>query len=178
MICNSALSRAINEIGERQPGRIFDKCRDLVIESFSKSTDEVQDGMDASLGMINLETRTLKWAGANSPLWIYRSNLKCIEIVLPDKQPIGKVDSPKSFTTRTFQLNENDVVYLFTDGYADQFGGSKNKKLTKKKFQEFLLSIADKSLDVQKIMLIDFHNSYKGNLEQVDDICVIGFKLT
>lgn len=177
VVCNNALNRALNEFGKRLPGELFDKTRDLVLESFSKSDDDVKDGMDASLAVLDMANRKLKWSGANNPLWIYRKAENSIEEIKADKQPIGKGYETKPFTTNEINLNEGDIFYLFTDGFADQFGGKKSKKLTKAKFRDFMLSIAGASLEEQRTALLDFHNAFRGTDEQVDDICVIGVRV-
>ena len=152
--------------------------------------------MDISLCAIDFKTMTLQWAGANNPLWIVRNvelemlndeskneyskfntqNLKLIEIK-PDKQPIGKVENPQPFTTHTIELQKGDSIYLFTDGFADQFGGPKGKKFKYKPFKELLLSIQDKSMDEQKQIIEQTFINWKGELEQVDDVCVIGVRM-
>jgi serine phosphatase RsbU (regulator of sigma subunit) len=181
VVCNNALNRALNEYGKRLPSEIFDKTRELIIENFAKSDEEVQDGMDASLAALDLKNRTLLWSGANNPLWIIKKDLGINEYVFEDikadKQSIGKGYETKPFTTHQIQLNEGDTIYLFTDGYADQFGGEKNKKLTKAKFRELLLSLAHLPMEKQRTALLDFHDQYRGNEEQVDDICVIGVRV-
>ena len=181
LVCNNALNRALNEYAKRLPGEIFDKTRELVIENFAKSDEEVKDGMDASLAALDVNSRTLLWAGANNPLWIIKKDLGTNEYVLneikADKQPIGKGYGNKPFTTHQMRLNEGDIIYLFTDGYPDQFGGEKNKKMTKAKFRELLLSLAHLPMEEQRMALFDFHEEYRGNEEQVDDICVIGVRV-
>jgi tetratricopeptide (TPR) repeat protein len=186
VVCNNALNRAVNEFGERLPGKIFDKARELVLENFEKSDEEVKDGMDASLCALDIKNKKLLWAGANNPLWIIRKNSPSPEELglgaevieyKPDKQPIGKGYDNKPFTTHEISLQEGDIIYLFTDGYADQFGGEKGKKMTKARFREFVLSIAHQSMEQQREALLKFHDEYRGNEEQVDDICVIGVRV-
>jgi serine phosphatase RsbU (regulator of sigma subunit) len=177
VVCNNALNRSLNEFGEREPGKIFDRTRELILENFSKSDEEVKDGMDASLCCLNLEKSELLWAGANNPLWIYRNGAKIIEEIKPDKQPIGSAHKPSAFTTHKIEIYPNDVLYLFTDGFTDQFGGSKNKKLTKRIFREILTQIAELPMEEQRSRLLDFHLQYRGKNEQVDDICIIGVKV-
>ena len=181
VVCNNALNRALNEYGKRLPSEIFDKTRELVIENFAKSDEDVQDGMDASLAALDVNSRTLLWSGANNPLWIIRKDVNTHEYVLEDikadKQPIGKGYETKPFTTHQIQLNEGDTIYLFTDGYADQFGGEKNKKMTKAQFRALLLSLAHLPMEKQRSALLEFHDQYRGNEEQVDDICVIGVRV-
>jgi tetratricopeptide (TPR) repeat protein/serine phosphatase RsbU (regulator of sigma subunit) len=186
VVCNNALNRAVNEFGERLPGKIFDKARELVLENFEKSDEEVKDGMDASLCALDIKNKKLLWAGANNPLWIIRKNSPSPEELglgaevieyKPDKQPIGKGYDNKPFTTHEISLQEGDIIYLFTDGYADQFGGEKGKKMTKARFREFVLSISHLSMEVQREALLKFHDEYRGQEEQVDDICVIGVRV-
>jgi len=177
VVCNNALNRALIEFGEREPGKIFDKTRELVLENFAKSDEEVKDGMDASLCALDVVTRKLQWSGANNPLWIFRKAQNSMEETKADKQPIGMGYEQQPFTTHHLNLDEGDIIYLFTDGYADKFGGEKSKKLTKAKFREFLLSISSATMDVQRDELFQFHEKHKGNEEQVDDICVIGVRV-
>ena len=131
--------------------------------------------MDISLASIDTETFDLQWAGANNPLW-YVSNEELNEISA-HKQPIGKIEHPTPFVTHTLKLKEGDVVYLFTDGYADQFGGSKGKKFKYKPLKKMLLDNAHLSMPEQKQILERTLQGWKGNLEQVDDICLMGLKL-
>jgi serine phosphatase RsbU (regulator of sigma subunit) len=177
VVCNNALNRSLNEFSEREPGKIFDRARTLVLENFSKSDEDVKDGMDASLCALNLQSMELFWAGANNPLWIYRAQQNAIEEIKADKQPIGKVQEEKNFTTHRIALYHGDIIYLFTDGYADQFGGEKNKKLTKAKFRDLLLSMAALSMEEQRTKLLAFHDTYRGSNEQVDDICLMGVRV-
>ena len=162
------------------PGKIFDKARLLVLENFAKSDDEVKDGMDASLTAIDFQNNKMWWSGANIPLWIIRKNenndFELIEIK-PDKQPIGKGYQTSPFVTHEISLQKNDAIYLFSDGFADQFGGEKNKKITKAKFKEVLLAIAHLNMNEQQIALHDFYQKHKGNYEQIDDVCVLGIRV-
>jgi serine phosphatase RsbU (regulator of sigma subunit) len=123
----------------------------------------------------HLDTMTLSWAGANNPLWIIR-NSELIEFK-PDKQPIGKIENPKSFATQTIQLQKGDSIYIFTDGLQDQFGGEKGKKFKASKLKEILLSMQQQPLPNQKETLKEAFINWKGRLEQVDDVCVIGVRI-
>lgn len=175
VICSTALNRAVKEFGLKDTGMILDKVRELVLETFEKSEGSVKDGMDISVCGLSIKTLELKWSGANNPLW-YLEKGEAKEITA-NKQPIGQVDNPVPFTTHTIQLQKNDIIYLFTDGYADQFGGPKGKKFKYKQLKELLVNNSGKPMKEQcEILRIAFEN-WKGNLEQVDDVCVIGVRV-
>ncbi|MBL7883563.1 MAG: tetratricopeptide repeat protein, partial [Bacteroidia bacterium] len=182
VICNNGLNRSVREHGIINPGEILEKTRQIVVSEFEKSDEVVKDGMDISL--CALSGKKLQWAGANNPLWIIRKNtdseqegkFKLIEIKA-DKQPIGKVDNPKDFTNHSFELLKNDTIYLFTDGYQDQFGGEKGKKYKASQLKQLLLSIQENTMEEQKQILHENIHAWKGNLEQVDDICIIGVRI-
>jgi sigma-B regulation protein RsbU (phosphoserine phosphatase) len=94
-----------------------------------------------------------------------------------DKQPIGNFRSQQPFTTHSIELQENDLIYIFSDGYADQFGGAKSKKFMTKAVKKLLLSIKDKTRDVQKEMLNTAFENWRGENDQVDDICFMGIRI-
>ena len=173
VICNNSLNRTVKEFGLLTTGEILSKTRELVIQEFSKSEEEVKDGMDIAL--CKLDGNTLTFSGANNPLWIIRNNE--IKIIKGDKQPIGQFHNPVAFTTHSIDLIEGDSFYIFSDGYADQFGGEKGKKYKSKIFKELLLSIQSKSMEEQKVIINNSFESWRGDLEQIDDVCVIGVKM-
>ncbi|NQV53997.1 MAG: SpoIIE family protein phosphatase [Flavobacteriales bacterium] len=177
VVCNNALNRSVREFGLDQPAAILDKTLELVLEQFESSDEEVKDGMDIALCALNTKTRTLQYAGAQNPLWIKRISSTELEEIKPDKQPIGKYSDPKPFTNHTLQLEAGDTFYIFSDGYADQFGGPKGKKLKYKPFKELLLSINSKAMEEQKQIIDHRFEAWKGDLEQVDDVCVIGVRV-
>ncbi|MFI5203359.1 MAG: tetratricopeptide repeat protein [Flavobacteriales bacterium] len=190
VVCHNALNRSVREFGLTDPGKILDKTRALVVEQFGKTHGEVKDGMDISLCSIKFRNKvekvseipnppsemSLQWAGANNPLWILR-NGQLIEFS-PDKQPIGYSDTVRPFTTHSVSLLTGDIIYIFTDGYQDQFGGPKGKKFKASDLKELLLSIRNKSMNVQKSVLDETLTEWKDELEQVDDICIIGVRLS
>jgi serine phosphatase RsbU (regulator of sigma subunit) len=170
VVCNNALNRSVREDGLTDPGKILNKTRDIVVQEFEKSEEEVKDGMDIAL--CSLEGNKLHYAGAHNPLWIIR-NGKIIE-TKANKQPIGKFENPEPYTTHSFYLEQGDSIYIFSDGYVDQFGGEKGKKFKAKAFRALLLSIQDKSMEEQKQIIDNSFETWKGALEQIDDVCVIG----
>jgi serine phosphatase RsbU (regulator of sigma subunit) len=175
VVCSNALNRTVKEFKETETGKILDKTRDLVIETFEKSESEVKDGMDISLLCIDFINTTITWSGANNPLW-YIENKELKEIKA-DKQPIGKTDNPKQFTTHNIEFRTNTTFYLFTDGFADQFGGPKGKKYKYKQFSDLLMTNHNLELNMQLENANKSFDSWKGDLEQVDDVCVIGIKI-
>jgi serine phosphatase RsbU (regulator of sigma subunit) len=175
VVCSNALNRTLKEFKFTETGKILDKTRDLVIETFEKSSSEVKDGMDISLLCLDYNTKKAFWSGANNPLWyIHNNELKEIK---GDKQPIGKADNPKPFTTHQIDYVENTTFYLFTDGFADQFGGPQGKKFKYKQFFDLLFAIKNQSIQQQMDSINRIFEEWKGNLEQVDDVCVIGIKV-
>lgn len=177
VVCSNALNRAVHEFGLTTPGAILDKVTELVTFTFENSGQDVYDGMDISICSYDHTQRKLEWTGANLPLWIYRSSTALIEEIKPDKQPVGKFDLRKPFTTHAVSLNTGDMVLLFSDGYADQFGGPKGKKFKYKSLQELLRSNAQEAIGIQKDKLIAAFDDWRGVLEQVDDVCVIGIRI-
>ncbi|MFL5765129.1 MAG: tetratricopeptide repeat protein [Bacteroidia bacterium] len=175
VVCSNALNRAVFEFGKTEPGAILDKTRELVLHTFAKSDKDVKDGMDISLALINKKTNEIKWAGANSPLW-YTSAGEIKELKA-DKQPIGKTENSTPFTTHTIQLSKGDSMFMLTDGFADQFGGDKGKKFKYKPLKEMLMNNSSLSMDQQMKAIDSAFEKWKSNLEQVDDICIIGVRL-
>ncbi|TXB64797.1 tetratricopeptide repeat protein [Vicingus serpentipes] len=173
VVCNNGLNRSVREYGLTDPGEILNKTREIVIAEFEKSEEEVKDGMDIAL--CSLEGNILKYAGANNPLWIIRDG-EIIE-TKADKQPIGKFDELLPYKTHTFELQKGDSIYIFSDGYVDQFGGEKGKKFKAKAFRELLLSIQETPMEEQKTKIDNAFENWRGNLEQIDDVCVIGVRI-
>ena len=133
--------------------------------------------MDIALCTVDFETFKLEFAGAFNPLFIVR-NGELIQ-VKPDKVPIGAFidDELHQFTNNSFDLQPGDMIYVFSDGYVDQFGGEQNKKFMISRFRELLVSISGDPLDKQKEHLLKTHNEWRGENEQVDDILVIGVRV-
>ena len=175
VICNNALNRSVREFNLSDPGKILDKTREIVISEFEKSDDEVKDGMDISLCCYHSATMELFWAGANNPLWII--NEKGLSELKADKQPIGKYTDPKPYTTHRIQLKKNELIFIFTDGYQDQFGGAKGKKFKASNMKELFLKNKERPMQEQELIVGDTFESWKGTLEQIDDVCVIGIRI-
>lgn len=179
VVCHNALNRAVREFALRNTGKILDKTRELVVETFEKSEAEVKDGMDISICNMKIgdNETMLQWSGANNPLWIIRKDSTEIEEIKADKQPIGKFTDERPFTSHDITLRKGDAFYIFTDGYADQFGGPKGKKFKYKPFKELLVAIQNKSMEEQCSMLDREFEAWRGEMEQVDDVCIIGVRI-
>lgn len=190
VVCSGALNRSVKEFGLTSPADILNKTRELVIDTFKSEDDKVEDGMDISLCVFDEKSKELSFAGANNPVWIIRkegekiiadSELTEGENILyeikGDKQPIGHFDYGKDFSERVVALQENDAFYLFTDGYADQFGGEKNKKFKSAQLKKALLEMNTLNFEQQGEKLHTIFNNWKEGTEQIDDVCVIGFRI-
>jgi serine phosphatase RsbU (regulator of sigma subunit)/Tfp pilus assembly protein PilF len=173
VVCNNALNRSVREHRLTDPGEILNKTREIVIQEFEKSDEEVKDGMDIAL--CSLEGNKLQYAGAHNPLWIIR-NSEIIE-TKANKQPIGKFENLEPYTTHSFELQKGDSIYIFSDGYVDQFGGEKGKKFKAKALRELLLSVQDKPMEEQKETLDVTFENWRGSLDQIDDVCVLGIRV-
>lgn len=177
VVCSNALNKALLEEGIRDTGKLLDRTRELVIQRLAKSGEDVKDGMDISLCALNMNTRSLRWSGANNPLWILRKGGEEIEETRANKQPIGVYHQPTPFTSHEIVLNEGDAIYVFTDGYQDQFGGPKGKKFKAKQLKDLIIANQYKPMDEQLVVLEQEFMNWKGEVEQIDDVCVIGVKV-
>lgn len=176
---NIACIKEALQTGHRDPHSTLDETRRLVIENlFDESTGSYgMDGMDCSLLELDFNAMQLRAACANNAIWIFRSG-QCIELKA-DRYPIGKHNKDQEpFTLHTMTLLPSDVIYTFTDGFADQFGGPKGKKFNKKQLRELLLSICHLPLSEQKLKLSSTFEQWRGELEQIDDITIIGVKVS
>ncbi len=156
------------------PDTILNELRNGILLAFDKEgkSSEYKDGMDIALVRINRKTKTYCFAAANNAM--YHLSIDGLQERRADKQPVGFSHDLSPFTQQDFAYESGDTLVLFTDGFADQFGGPKNKKFRYKSFQELLLESRNDSLD--KILDKTFH-SWKRDLEQVDDVCVFGITL-
>jgi serine phosphatase RsbU (regulator of sigma subunit) len=178
MIGNAFLHEAVNEEGITEPGLILNELRTNIITSLKQSevADSTKDGMDMALLSFNANNSKVEFAGANNPLWLIRNGV-CVEYK-GDKRPIGYyMGKGLPFTNNVIDLVKGDTLYVFTDGFADQFGGPNGKKYKYKQLKDDLLSIQHLSMAEQELFLLNKFNSWKGNLEQVDDVCVIGVRV-
>lgn len=175
IVGNNGLLRATNEFRLVEPHEILDKLREIVIKAFrAEGETDVKDGMDIALCSIDKEKDLLKFSGANNECVIIRKG-EIIELK-PDKQPIGQFIDAKPFSQKEFQLEDGDCIYLYTDGYVDQFGGERLKKFKSKPFKALLATIYQLTMQEQYIKIQQAFDEWKLDVEQVDDVCVFAVK--
>jgi len=190
IVCSNALNRAVEEFNLVEPGEILDKATDLLLEAFVQSDEDVKDGMDIALCCLDRKTNKMSFAGANNPLYIVKKKQSGLNYekesiqndthilieVRGNKQSVGYHDNRVPFKTMLPPIDHGDMVYSFSDGFPDQFGGVRGKKYKYKQLKYFLLQIATHTVDEQRQLLSDEFHDWKGDLEQVDDICIFGYR--
>jgi serine phosphatase RsbU (regulator of sigma subunit)/Flp pilus assembly protein TadD len=199
MLGISFFNEIVVENGITNPSKILDKLRSKIIKALEQKGVDTQqkDGMDLALCAWDKNSDVLTFSGANNPLWVVRlidNNLEqesenvnifclpeykhCLIEYKADKQPVGLFQGEmRPFSSQQVKLQKGDTVYTFSDGYADQFGGEKGKKFKLKSFKQLLLSVQENPLSKQKQLIDMQFEDWKGNLEQIDDVCVIGVKI-
>jgi PAS domain S-box-containing protein len=179
IIGHTLLNQTVNNPDINTPADALNYINAEIKKTLNQKADEtpIRDGMDMALVTIDFDTNQLSFAGANNPVYIVRGSAM-IELKA-NKQPITASSDSISypFTNQNFDLQKGDCVYLFTDGYADQFGGTRGKKFMYKRFKETLVSIQDNTMEEQKGLLYYAFENWKGTLEQVDDVLVIGIRI-
>ncbi len=178
MLGISFLNEIINKLKAPKANEILNLLRKTVKRSLRQTGKygEARDGIDMALCIIDFENLELEFAGANNPLILIRED-ELLE-VKADKMPIGiHFREKESFTNNKLKIKKNDRIYLFSDGYYDQFGGKRGRKFLKKNFKKLLKSIYEKKMEEQKIILKETLNNWKKNYEQIDDILVLGIEI-
>ena len=176
--CN-LLNQAVNEHGLTRPNLVLNELNKGITKTLKQTFEDsaVKDGMDIALCSYDEKTNILEYAGAFNSLWLLRDN--AIIEIKADKQPVGLFlgEELKSFTNKEMLLQKGDTVYVFTDGFADQFGGPKGKKFKYKNLQNILLENSSKSMAEQDAILQKSITDWQGSLEQIDDILIIGIRI-
>jgi len=177
LICANSLNRAVDIMGVRDPGKILDTCREIIINRLGTGEGQMNDGMDISICRLDLKTLQLQYAAANNSIYLYASSSEEIQVLKPCKQPVGNYPKQRPFESHEIQLQAGDFIYLFTDGFADQFGGPQGKKFKYNAFKNVILKNVNASIDKQRLVLesslLDWMNDY----DQVDDICIMGVRV-
>jgi len=167
------------------PAEILNQLRDKILKELGQTgaEEESQDGMDISLMRIDLKTNEIQWSGANNPLWVVKTSANGnpekspLTEIPPDKQPIGYYPLMKPFTNHIMKNERDSIIYLFSDGYADQFGGPNGKKFKYKRLQELLVAIRTMTLKEQKKILEQKFREWQGNMDQIDDVLIMGIRV-
>lgn len=163
--------------GPWKASRMLNLLRERVMKALHQTgmDEENKDSIDMAMLVFNEDTGELQYAGANNPMYLVRKGV--LKEIKADKMPVGiHAIEEDSFTNHTIQLISNDMVYIFSDGFADQFGGELNKKYKYGPFKCLITGFADQDLTIQKQKLISEFLSWKGDYDQIDDILVIGLK--
>lgn len=181
IVCHNCLNRSIKEFSLTNPGEILDKTRELLVTEFSKSAENVNDGMDISLLVLNKKNNTAQWAGANNPIWILAKSKPEIIEIKPDKQPIGLSINPCPFKSHLLEIQKGDRIYLFTDGLQDQFGRydltAKPKKFKASRMKEILFNAGlHVELKTQCQQLTNEVITWKNDQTQTDDMCLLAIE--
>ncbi len=174
----SCINESINADKLKQPADILNATREKIIEHLSNDGSEEggKDGMDCSVISFDFKNKKLIYAAANNPIWIVRD--KSFIVLKGDRMPVGRHTKENiPFIQYEFDLQSSDMIYTLTDGFADQFGGPKGKKFMYKQLENLLVSISNKSMNEQKTILHEAFHKWKGDLEQIDDVCLIGVKI-
>lgn len=174
----SFLTEIVTQGKNLKAHEILNKLRSIVLDSLSQNeaTEEAKDGIDMALCIIDPKAMHLQFAGANSPLYLVRE--KKINEINGDRMPIGAhPNATQSFTNHEIEIRVGDLFYMFTDGYVDQFGWRNGKKFKYQAFRRLILDLYGIPVRGHKVIMDNTIKNWMGNLEQVDDILVMGFKI-
>jgi serine phosphatase RsbU (regulator of sigma subunit) len=172
------LNEIVNTRNITRPSEILDALRDDVINAFNQKgqrDDEIYDGMDIAVCCINQKNNTVQFSGANNPLVLIRESE--VYQFKGDRMPVAISDNMMAFNNHTIELQQNDQIYIFSDGYIDQFGGENNKKFMRKRLVKLLTDIKDEPMNNQKEILVKTFDDWKGANEQTDDVVIIGMRI-
>ncbi len=176
MIGSALINQIVNERGITRPAEILNDLNTGISLALKQNETEINDGMDISLCAIDLKDMNLQYAGANRPLWYFRNGT--LNEIKADKIAIGGFRTDRvSFTNHEMSIQKGDTLYMFSDGFVDQFGGINGKKLLSKNFKELLAGMQSLSMKEQEKQLTDYFTKWKGESTQVDDILVLGIRL-
>jgi serine phosphatase RsbU (regulator of sigma subunit) len=196
MLGITLLDEQLGDIRLDSPGEILESLRSKVKKMLVQEghAEEQKDGMDMAVAILNKQKKVLHFAGAHNPLYLIRKSSRINEQetaleasvigndyhlfeIKGDKQPVGFHWEEKKFTSHSITLLSQDTIYVFTDGFIDQFGGEQRKKFKAIRFKELILSVQEESMDQQKLILANAFDNWRGDIEQIDDVCVIGIRI-
>jgi serine phosphatase RsbU (regulator of sigma subunit) len=173
----SSIEKAVDQ-KVSSPAEIFNETRKTIIQRLKNdgSTEGGKDGMDASLIAFNADKSKMSYVAAQNPIWVIRDGE--LTEIKPEKMPVGKHDTDHvEFVGGEYDIQKGDVIYTLTDGFQDQFGGSKGKKFMIKKMREYVLSISNLPMAEQHQKIKETFTNWQGDLEQIDDVCVIAVRI-
>jgi sigma-B regulation protein RsbU (phosphoserine phosphatase) len=196
MASNISLNNAVNQFGLTKPAEILTKANELFLDFMNANDSNISnDGMDICLCSIDSKSNVIRFAGAKRPLYLVteKDDFKTISLnnsyseliqeenalyeIKGDNCSIGSEDPIFKVQEHVFEYNSGDTIYLSSDGYVDQFGGESDRKFKSKRLKNILLSIQGKSMLEQKEVLAQEFQNWKGDKEQIDDVCVIGIRI-
>jgi len=179
IVGHNLLNKAVDEIKNTTASEVLNHINKGLSETLKQTSEDesVKDGMDISIGLIDFKKRELLFAGAYNPLYLVRN--KALQEIEGDNISIGAYseDKTKIYSNHKILLEKGDCIYLFSDGFADQFGGPSGKKFKYNNFKSLLVEVSDRSMEEQRMIMNGRFESWKGSLEQVDDIMVIGIRI-
>jgi len=173
LLCHNALNRSIVEYNCKDPGKILNQTRDIIVTEFAKSQMNLHDGMDISLCVWDKTNGSVSWAGANNPLWLIQANDSNLIELKGDKQPVGNHHLFREFTTHQIKVESGTRLFLFSDGIPDQFGEESGKKFKTRRLRELILETRHMTVEAQKHAIQENFNQWKGNVDQIDDVCLL-----
>jgi serine phosphatase RsbU (regulator of sigma subunit) len=177
MVGHNALSKTVNDLAIIRPDAILNSMNELVKKMLHQNkSNEIRDGMDMAVCTFDKKTFVLEYAGAGNPLYLVCNGV--LRKINASRFSIGYAEENISlYVNHTIQLKKGDHFYIFSDGFADQFGGDNNKKFKTSRLRELLVSVSEKSMSEQKEIITNAFIKWKGNQEQVDDVLVIGISV-
>lgn len=189
MACTNALDRAVRELGFTDPTDILETARQFVMEAFQRSQNGMNDGMDIALCSLSYfppgtdalhpdgAVAELHYAGGNRPVWVFRQASGVMEVLRTDRQPVRQHGRTRPFSRHRTRLMFGDVIFLFTDGCVDQFGGAQGRKFGSNAFRELLVAVQGKPMEEQGEAIAQALQVWQGDQEQVDDRCMMGVRI-
>lgn len=173
----SLLNEIVNNNSQLTSSNVLESLRTMIIKSLNLNDKDLsnKDGMDVSLIIYDKSKQIIEYSGANNPILIFKDN--DIFELKADKQPVGVYCFEKPFTNKTISVKNEDIVYMFSDGFIDQFGGKNNRKYMYRNFKDLIKETSIAQFENQKKLLLDEYLNWKGKLKQLDDILILGLKI-
>lgn len=183
LIANNKLNKVVNEKGIHEPSQVLAEVHKEIVHSLNQETglENSQDGMDMSLCVIDRSSNSIEFAGAQNPIFIVKEGI--VHEIKADSLSLGgtilsnKLNGAFNFSTKKIFFDEGNMLFMFTDGFVDQFGGAENKKLNKSLFKNLILETYEQNIENAKSKLESFFKTWCGDNPQIDDVLIIGARL-